>query len=360
MSLSLATLLGMASAAALASPVAPDVPFDWQKTEYVLGFGDSYTFVQGTYGWPSYSFIGSQLNISFTPEQLLSDRIVPGQNTSSAGGPNWIQELTGCKEGLPRECEVQLWNFAFAGADISTTFVPLHHDYTTSYLNQIWQWNTYAKSVIDADTKKSLVASFIGINDINDMANFEFPFQNLTNFEELYTAAIAEQFEGLETVHDAGFRNYLFLNLPPLDKTPASQTNPSRKPDTQMINTFNSVVNQTAKAFTEKHPGTTALVFDTYSWLTHVFNNAASFGITNTTSICPKAKAWDIATNYASYGCQPVAEYFWYDSGHITYSVQELLGSKVDEFLAQKSGKCGSSDNSQVSWGTRWINGKAT
>lgn len=63
------------------------------------------------------------------------------------------------------------------------------------------------------------MASFIGINDINDMANFQFPVQNLTDFEELYTAVIAEQFEALETVYEAGYRSYLFLNLPPLDKT---------------------------------------------------------------------------------------------------------------------------------------------
>ncbi|KAF9870967.1 lysophospholipase a [Colletotrichum karsti] len=344
----------------VASPTAPAASFNWQKTSHVLAFGDSYTYVQGTEGWWGYSFIGSQLNISFTPEQLLSDRIVPGQNTSSAGGPNWIEELTGCKDGLPRDCEIQLWNFAFAGADISTTFVPLHHDYTISFENQVWQWDTYGRSVINADQKLSLVASFIGINDINDMANFEFPLQNLTSFEELYTAAIAEQFTALETVHKAGYRNFLFLNLPPLDKTPASQTNPNRKPDTAMINTFNDVLNQTAKAFTEQHPGTTAMVFDTYSWLTHVFNNAASFGITNTTSFCPKYNAWDIATNYESSGCQPIGEYFWYNSGHIAYTVSQLLGSKVDEFLTQKSGSCGNKTGLDESWGTLWDNGKAS
>ncbi|KAF5525190.1 Acetylesterase [Colletotrichum aenigma] len=360
MPVSLAVLLGLASVTVLASPIALEAPFDWQKTGYVLAFGDSYTFVQGTEGYWGYSFIGSQLNISFTPEQLLSDRIVPGQNTSSAGGPNWIEQLTGCKEGLPRDCEIQLWNFAFAGADVSTTFVPLHHDYTISFQNQVSQWNEYGKSVINADTKSSLVASFIGINDINDMANFQFPVQNLTDFEELYTAVIAEQFEALETVYEAGYRSYLFLNLPPLDKTPAAQSDPTRKPNTTMIKTFNNVLNQTAKAFTETHPGATALVFDTYTWLTYVFDNAATFGITNTTSFCPKYNAWDIATNYAAYGCQQIGEYFWYNSGHITYTVSQLLGSKVDELLAQKSGQCGEKHNTSSSWGTRWVDGVAS
>ncbi|KAF6795444.1 lysophospholipase a [Colletotrichum sojae] len=355
-----AGLLGLAVTAVFASPVKPEVPFNWQKTDYVLAFGDSYTYVQGTEGWWAYSFIGSQLNVSFTPEQLLSDRIIPGQNTSSAGGPNWIQELTGCKEGLPRDCDIQLWNFAFAGADISTTFVPLHHNFTISYENQVFQWDTYGRLVIDADPKKSLVASWIGINDILDMANFQLPVQKLATFEELFTAVIAEQFDALETVYDAGFRNFLFLNLPPLDKTPASQIDPTRLPDTPMINTFNDVLNQTAKAFTEKHPGTTALVFDTYTWLTHVFDNAASFGITNTTSFCPRYNAWDISTNYAAYGCQPISDYFWYNSAHPTYPVHQILGAKVDEFLAEKSsGNCGGRDNTKP-LGTRWIGGFST
>ncbi|KAK2023100.1 hypothetical protein LX32DRAFT_708877 [Colletotrichum zoysiae] len=355
------SLLLIASTAVLASPVTGFVHFSWKSTEYVLTFGDSYTFVQGTEGRWAYSFIGSQLNISFTPEQLLGDRIVPGQNTSSAGGPNWVQELTGCKEGHPRDCEKQLWGFAYAGADISTTFVPLHWNHTLSYENQIYQWEAYGKPVIGADSTKTLVASWIGINDINDMADFELPFNGLSTWQELYTAVVAEQLGALEAVYNAGHRHFLFLNLPPLDKNPASQVDPVSLPSTQMIKTYNDVVNQTAKSFSEKHPDSTALVFDAYSWLTRVFNDAASFSITNTTSFCPAYKAWDIDTNYSAYGCQPIGKYFWYNSGHITYSAHKALADKVKEFLLQKSvGRCGGPDSIEFVWGTRWINGKVT
>lgn len=38
-------------------------------------------------------------------------------------GPNWIEWLTGCgvEEGLtdPQSCKIQLWDFAFGGADVS-------------------------------------------------------------------------------------------------------------------------------------------------------------------------------------------------------------------------------------------------
>lgn len=68
-----------------------------------------------------------------------------------------------------------------------------------------------------------------------------------------------------------------------------------------MIASWNSILNETAKTFSQMHPGTTAMVFDAYAWLTFVFDHAADFDITNTTSFCPEYANWDIATNYAAY-----------------------------------------------------------
>jgi hypothetical protein len=54
---------------------------------------------------------------------LLSNKIVQNFSGTAEGGPNWVEYLTGCglEEGLtsPETCKLQLWDFAFAGADIS-------------------------------------------------------------------------------------------------------------------------------------------------------------------------------------------------------------------------------------------------
>lgn len=90
-----------------------------------LAFGDSYTFVQGTLGYPNYSFVGSYLpdDFAYTPDELLTDQIVQNFTGTAEGGPNWVEFLTGCglEEGLtsPASCDIQLWDFAFAGADVS-------------------------------------------------------------------------------------------------------------------------------------------------------------------------------------------------------------------------------------------------
>jgi hypothetical protein len=103
-----------------------------------LAFGDSYTYVQGTAGLQNYSFIGDLQNYSYSPQTLLTDEIVQNQVRTlkivrndmltrraqigtSAGGPNWVEFLTGCFSGLPSKCKRQLWDFAFAGSDVSTT-----------------------------------------------------------------------------------------------------------------------------------------------------------------------------------------------------------------------------------------------
>ena len=148
----------------------------WSKTTHVLAFGDSYTYVQGTAGQQNYSFIGNAFNFSYAPQQVLSDAIVQNQIGTSAGGPNWVEYLTGCYEGLPAQCngfvnaskgsgrqrQKPLWDFAFAGADISANYLPLHHNYSVDLDSQIRQWDTYARAYLPVEPEKGLAVIWIG------------------------------------------------------------------------------------------------------------------------------------------------------------------------------------------------------
>ncbi|TVY49435.1 Acetylesterase [Lachnellula cervina] len=305
-----------------------------------LAFGDSYTYVQGTYGRQNYSFIGDLQNYSFTPEKLLSDEIVQNQTGTSAGGPNWVEYLTGCFSGLPSRCTKQLWNFAFAGSDVSTEYTPLHHNYSVSLTNQIAQWNTYARPVLPATLSKSLVAVFIGINDISDTSKYTFPHPATTtntsasDFASLYSQIISTEMEALETVYEAGYRNFLFLNLPPLERTPSNVApGATPHPNSTQIQTYNALLTTSTTTFTSTHPGARTMLFDTYSYLTSILDNPGPYGITNTTSFCPRYDAPDISTNYAAYGCLPLEEYFWYNAGHVTWRVHGFLARAVGTFL---------------------------
>jgi phospholipase/lecithinase/hemolysin len=104
-----------------------------------------------------------------------------------------------------------------------------------------------------------------------------------------------------------------------------------------MVHTYNRLISSAASDFSAHHPGSKAMVFDTYSFLSGILDDPAPYGIKNTTGYCLRYDAPDIATNYAAYGCLPIEEYFWYNTGHITYKVHEYLAAAVGKFLESES-----------------------
>lgn len=98
--------------------------------------------------------------------------------------------LTGCFEGKPSDCVPhQLWNFAFAGADVDKALwvskhsrgqclqrltlhrLPLHHNFTVDLVDEVKQWVQFASHVVPHPAAETLVAWWIGINDTGDTLN---------------------------------------------------------------------------------------------------------------------------------------------------------------------------------------------
>ncbi|KAF1993818.1 carbohydrate esterase family 16 protein [Amniculicola lignicola CBS 123094] len=309
-------------------------PFDFKKLKALVAFGDSYTYVQGLLGHTNYTYIGDEFNISFTPQELFSNRIVQNQTGTAEGGPNWVEYLTNCgvEPGFhdPRKCKIELWDFAFAGADISTTLTPLHHNFTVSLERQIEQFVRYGNPALSPHiTKKhTLVALWIGINDINDLAKQQ---PKNTSFAPLYENLQIQQFSLVQKIYDLGYRQFLFMNLPPLNRNPAPAVNAST------VATFNSILASHATAFQSSHPDTRILQYDANSVLNDVLDDYAQYGYKNVTSFCPGYNQPDIAINPSKYGCTPLDTYFWYNSGHMTSKTHEVLAGFLGKWLGVKS-----------------------
>lgn len=247
----------------------------------------------------------------------MSDRIQQQDVESTANrGPNWIEDVTDCgtKEGLtdPQSCDIQLWDFAFGGADISVEYLPLHHNWSVQLVNQTEQFIDYAqpvlKDIVNAD--KALVALWIGINDIGDSANLAVDFPSY--YEELIATAFAQ---AVEPVYNAGYKKWLFMNLPPLDRTPGNVVRAAGPlPNATMIGWWDDTLAQHASAFVDKYKDATALVFDANGFLNGVLDNPTEYGIKNTTSYCA---AYNQPLPVTQYGCLPLEDYFWYNSGHM-------------------------------------------
>ncbi|KAJ5747509.1 Esterase SGNH hydrolase-type [Penicillium nucicola] len=324
---------------AQASPLSkPTSKFDWSSTKAVIAFGDSYTYVQGTQGRQNFSFIGDQFNLAYDTQTLLSNKIVQNQTGTAEGGPNWIEYLTDCgvKEGLtsPQSCKKQLWDFAFAGADISTKYTPLHHNYTVSLENQITQFTQYGHAALQKNKQTrnpatTLVAIWIGINDINDSAKY-----TVASFEEFYQTLMTTLFASVESLYELGYRKYLFMNLPPLDRTPGNQAKNNPSPNATQVAWYNEALEEQAGAFGSGHENVEVRVFDAHSRLAGMLDEPARYGIVNTTGFCAGYDQPDIGSEYMKYGCPvPLEEYFWFNTGHLTSHTHHVLAGELEEWL---------------------------
>ncbi|KAF2681797.1 carbohydrate esterase family 16 protein [Lentithecium fluviatile CBS 122367] len=309
--------------------------FNWRSTKALVAFGDSYTYVQGVLGHQNYTYIGDNLNLAFTPQQLLSNRIVQNQTSTAEGGPNWVEYLTNCgvKPGLtdPRKCDVQLWDFAYAGSDVSEVLTPLHHDHTVSLARQVEQFEDYGNPALEhvLDKKETLVAIWIGINDINDLAKLR---GKNTAFAPLYEQVQTQLFQLVKQIYDLGYPNFLFMNLPPLDRGPSPSVNAS------LVLTFNSIHSSHATAFQATHPDAAILQFDVNAMLNGILDHPGEYGIKNITNFCPGYNQPDIRTDPAKYGCgEGLDTYFWYDSGHLTTRVHQIFVPILRDWLSMQS-----------------------
>ncbi|THX38386.1 lysophospholipase A [Aureobasidium pullulans] len=310
--------------------------FDWHDTKHVIAFGDSYTYVQGTAGRQNSTFIGDYFNFSFTEEELLHNKIVQNQTATAEGGPNWVEYLTGCglKPGLtsPLSCKTQLWDFAFGGADISTKYTPRHHNYTVMLEEQVQQFLTYAQPTLSkiVDPSKTLVAFWIGINDINDSANYA------VDFPSFYDQLISTLFASVQSVYDIGYRNFLFMNLPPLDRTPGNVLKATPSPNTTMINWWDSSLTSHMHTFAANNPSANPFTFDVNTFLNNVLDHPDKYNIKNVTGYCASYNQPYINQAPESYGCLPLDEYAWFNNGHMTSHVHEILAKEVAQFLKKQ------------------------
>ena len=129
--------------------------------------------------------------------------------------------------------------------------------------------------------------------------------------------------------HSSAFRNFLFMSLPPLEVSPVNiqriAKNETLLPNAVQVEIWNMLMAK-AVAKWSRDNGVHGMLFDSHMALTLILDNADKYGIRNTTGYCPHYDAPDIATQYESYGCLPIEQYFWYSMSKRTlYEVETTL-----------------------------------
>jgi phospholipase/lecithinase/hemolysin len=202
--------------------------------------------------------------------------------TNIPSGPNWVDFLT----TLYNESTIQTYNLAYGGATLDSTLVPPYEPTVKSLVDQIESefLPTYGTSDPIWTSTSSLFAFFIGINDIGNT----YWTQNTTLHTQIFNVYTTL----LDELYTAGARNFLLLNVPPIERAPltAEQGSDAMELEDTMITDWNERLADLADSIRTGYNGTFVAEFDYHSLMGDVLDDPKTYpeteGYKNTTTYC--------------------------------------------------------------------------
>jgi len=271
-----------------AAPRYPDV-------NYWFSFGDSYTAT-------GFEFNGTQPSIG----NPLGNPPYPG--STNVGGPNWVDAVT----TVYNKSLILTYNFAYGGATIDANLVTPYLPTVKSLTDQVDQFlTTYADKPASAPWKceNTLFSVWIGINDIKGS-------WSLGGDRGAFSDVLIDAYFALvEKLYEAGARNFLFINVPPIQRSPLMiryTDVAGLKVQETVIEGFNSRLAEKIASFEGSHPGVVTYQWDSYSFFTKILDDPTKYGFPDSTS----------------YGSD---EDFWGNDFHPSSPAQVLIGKDIAE-----------------------------
>ncbi|THU98031.1 hypothetical protein K435DRAFT_721189 [Dendrothele bispora CBS 962.96] len=258
---------GSSAPTTTSAPAPPPSSTPPSSSNFWFSFGDSYT--------------QTGFDPTSTPPQVgnpLGNPPYPG--FTATGGPNWIDyDTTTYNNSL-----VLTWNYAYGGATIDANLVAPFDPSVLSLTDQVNQFlNGTAKKPASAPwtSANSLFSIWIGINDIG---NSWYLSGDRSAFSDTLLNA---EFALVQKLYDVGARNFLFLNVPPTDRSPlmtSSNDATSLATLKSIILTFNSKLATKAQQFEAANDGVQTFLWDSNAAFTQILNNPTAYGFKDATT----------------------------------------------------------------------------
>uniref|UniRef100_A0A0W0FWY4 CBM1 domain-containing protein n=1 Tax=Moniliophthora roreri TaxID=221103 RepID=A0A0W0FWY4_MONRR len=291
-----------------------------QEANFWFSFGDSYTQT------------GFEINgTAPAPGNPLGNPDYPGW--TATGGENWVDYGT----TVYNKSLVLTYNFAYGGATIDANLVPPYEPTVRSLTDQV---NIFLGSAVAEQpesapwtSENALFSIWIGINDIGnswylggdrDACRIR-PRAAAREFLDFTTLVrgVTMNSDGLSAAmissDDVGARNFLWVNVPPVQRTPAvlssSDTN-SQELEKSVIEGFNSKLETKIEAFKANNSDISTYLYDSYVGFTKILDDPTSYGFRD-------------ATTYGE-----GEDIFWGNDYHPSSYAHKYLAEDVAEVLA--------------------------
>ncbi|KAL8728840.1 MAG: hypothetical protein Q9181_005204 [Wetmoreana brouardii] len=330
-------------------PQSPQPKTEWQGWDHIdklFVFGASYT---GT------GFSWLPPNLQPSPSNPLGNSV---RGSTSSNGPNFITYLT----TVFNASLIETYNFAFAGAQVSATATsntPYAKDTggQNDMVGQVNSFTSYCTSTAQAplttwSASSSLFISFFGINDI--LASY-------ARADPSTTSRIFESYnQNLESLYLSGARNFLILNIPPMDLMPlfvsGFQAADLHIPITagnstlvrQAVEAFNGQIPTLVSNFESSHPDAKVFIYNVHAlFYTMTASSSSANALTSQYGLQPLQNLQTACQYYttpsADYLGQDdyvdgrcggsVGTYFWLNGLHVTWPVHKVLAGGIVQQL---------------------------
>ncbi|TFK33795.1 fungal cellulose binding domain-containing protein [Crucibulum laeve] len=226
----------------------------------------------------------SYTQTGFTPSGALPSDSNPFGNPTypgytSTGGENWVGYVT----TQYNKSLLYTYNYAYGGATIDANLVT---PYTPTVLSLTDQVNQFLNSVASKPastpwtSSNSLFSIWIGINDIG---NSYYLSGDRAAFSDTLLNA---EFALVQKLSNAGARNFLFANVPPVDRSPMmlAQSVDAQAIEKVVITGFNNKLAAKISAFKAANGGVQTFLWDTNAQFTTILNSPSTYGFKDATS----------------------------------------------------------------------------
>jgi len=207
----------------------------------------------------SYSSVGydsSQVGIPSAPENPLGIKF-PGHTwTEGPDTPNWVGWLISKYSKNPN---LIAYDYAVGGDDVSGVREQIHEEFVP-HIGGKPDWARWEES-------NTLFVIWVGINDCAYIRD-----------EEPIRKAIDKLIKLQLDLYDVGARNFLLIDIPPINRSPAVQR---LVDDGTPYTTWNTILRAKAKEFSVSHPETTILMFSAWDAFNRVLNWPTGYGFTD-------------------------------------------------------------------------------
>jgi len=282
----------------------------WEETKFMIVFGDSYT----TTGFNISAGVNS-----------------PDPGFTASNGDNWVQYL----RDVFNVTDTRVFNLAVGGAvtdnNLVTPFMP-NIPSLVDQTNQFVQFLAPKPAGAQWSSNNTLFAIWIGINDVGN----SWSWTNVTQ-SGFHHTIMDRYFAQVEKMYQGGARSFLFLSVPPIDRSPLfiEQGRNATRLTVASLADYNGQLAQRIANFKRTHHDLQQVtLFDTGKIFNTLLDNAGALGFVNATGFADPYQNGTPEKTTQTPPFAPVSSYFWLNSLHPLYTVHYSLAHAISTILS--------------------------